>query len=212
MNKIKFAAAAFVIAAAPSAPALAFDWNGFYAGVGFGYSTSDVDASYENPLLSTFDFSMAPAGGFGGVAAGFNATVGSGLVVGIEADVSLADITDSAPGLVSGETVTSTTDWLASVRGRLGFDAGDFMPYVTGGVVFSHSVASASDVAEEDDAILTGAIVGAGVEVAVTDSITLKGEYLYSAFGDHTWYESQAYANTTSSSSHSVRGGINFHF
>ena len=87
MNKVIFSVAAFIVAAVPAMPALAFDWNGFYAGVGFGYSSSDVDAAYENSLLSGFDFSMAPAGAFGGVAAGFNATVGSGLVVGVEADV-----------------------------------------------------------------------------------------------------------------------------
>jgi len=163
-------------------------------------------------MLSGFDFSMAPSGGFGGVQAGFNATVGSGMIVGIEADLSLADITDSAPGLVIGETVTSTTDWTGSVRGRLGFDAGDFMPYLTAGVVFSNSTASASDVAVDDSAVLSGAIVGAGVEAAVAETITVKAEYLYSAFGDHTWYEGELYQNTSSMSSDAVRGGINFHF
>ena len=212
MNKVILACAAFAGLAAQAAPALAFDWNGFYAGVGVGYTSSDVDVAYDEPMLSGFDFSMAPAGGFGGVTAGFNATVGSGLIVGVEADLSLADITDSAPGLVMGETVTSTTDWTGSLRGRLGFDAGNFLPYLTGGVVFSHSTASASDVDTDDDAVLTGAILGAGVEVAVTENITVKGEYLYSAFGDHTWYEGELYQNTSSMSSQAVRGGVNFHF
>ena len=199
--------------AAQAAPASAFDWNGFYAGVGFGYSSGDADVTYDEPMFPAPDFSMAPTGWFGGVTAGFNATVGSGLVVGIEADLSLADITDTVTDTMDPtETVTSTTDWTGSLRGRLGFDAGDFMPYVTGGVVFAHGIASASSGDIEDDAILTGAIVGAGVEFAVTDSITVKGEYLYSSFGDHTWYEDAFYANTSAQSSHAVRGGINFHF
>lgn len=212
MTKIKFAVVAFAILSAQSAPALAFDWNGFYAGVGFGYSSGDADVAYDNPMLSAYDFSMAPTGWSGGVTAGFNAAVGSGLVVGAEADLSLADITDSVPDIDPSETVTSTTDWTGSLRGRLGFDAGEFMPYVTGGVVFSHSVASSTDGDIEDDAVLAGAIVGAGVEFAVTDSITVKGEYLYSNFGDHTWFEGELYANTSTTSSHSVRGGVNFHF
>lgn len=210
MNKTIIAVAAAAILAAQAAPAAAFDWNGFYAGVGFGYSSGDADVTYDNAPLG---FSMAPTGWFGGVTTGFNASVASGLVVGIEADLSLADITDTVPDITDPtETVTSTTDWTGSLRGRLGFDAGDFMPYVTGGVVFSHSVASATDGDIEDDAILTGAIVGAGVEFAVTDTITVKGEYLYSNFGDHTWFEGELYANTSSTSSHAVRGGINFHF
>ena len=210
MSKSIIAVAAFAVMVAQTAPAAAFDWNGFYAGVAFGYSSGDADASYD--ILPVPDFSMAPSGWFGGVAAGLNATVGSGLVVGVEADLSLADITDTVPGLMPGETVTSTTDWTGSLRGRLGFDAGDFMPYVTGGVVFAHAIASASDVVAEDDAVLTGAIVGAGVEFAVTDTITVKGEYLYSSFGEHTWYADEPYANTSAQSSHAVRGGINFHF
>ena len=212
MIKTKFAVIAFAIAAAQSAPALAFDWNGFYAGVGFGYSSGDADVTYDNPMLSTYDFSMEPSGWSGGVTAGFNAAVGDGLIVGAEADLSLADITDSVPDINPSETVTSTTDWTGSLRARLGFDAGDFMPYVTGGVAFAHSIASSTDGDIEEDAVLAGAVVGAGVEFAVTDSITVKGEYLYSNFGDHTWFEGELYENSSATSSHTIRGGINFHF
>jgi outer membrane immunogenic protein len=210
MNKCIIFATAFAVMAAQAAPAAAFDWNGFYAGVGLGYSSGDSDVSYDNYPAG---FNMVPTGWFGGVTAGLNSAVGNGLVVGAEADLSLADITDTVPDIGDpDESVTSTTDWTGSLRGRLGFDAGDFMPYVTGGVVFAHGIASATDGDIEDDAVLTGAIVGAGVEFAVTDTITVKGEYLYSNFGDHTWFEGEVYANTSSTSSHAVRGGINFHF
>ena len=213
MRRIIIAVAAIAILAVQAAPAAAFDWNGFYAGVGFGYSSTEGDVAYDLNY-APMAFETAPEGWFGGVAAGFNASVAGGIVLGIEADLGLANITDTVVDvLVPTETVTSTTDWTGSLRGRLGFDAGEFMPYVTGGIVAAHvDVSSTGPGGVQEDAILTGAIVGAGVEVAVTDSITLKGEYLYRNFGDHTWFEGETYQNTSTTSSHSIRGGINFHF
>lgn len=204
---------AAIALAGHSVPSLAFDWNGFYAGLGVGYSAGDADVHYSADIDGVYDFSMAPSGWFGGVTAGVNYSL-DGVVVGVEADVSLADITDTVPDVTDlAETVTSTTDWTGTLRGRVGFHAGDFMPYLTTGVVAAHVNSSGTDgPGVEEDATLFGAVAGAGVEVAVADNITVKGEALYSWFGDHTWYEGEAYQNVSTSSSASVRGGVNFHF
>lgn len=211
--KSLFATVAAVALFASAAPAFAFDWNGFYAGVGVGYASGDSDVHYVGDVDHILDFSMAPSGWFGGVTAGYNAAL-SGVVVGVEADLSLANISDTVPDLTDlSETVSSKTDWTGSVRGRIGFDAGDFMPYLTAGVVFAHAVASGTDgPGVEEDAVLTGAIVGAGVEAAVMDNVTVKAEALYSNFGDHTWFDGTTFTNTSTSSSTSVRTGVNFHF
>ena len=211
--KTLFAATAALALLGQAAPAFAFDWNGFYAGLGLGYSSGDADVHYVLDIPGTYDFSMAPAGWFGGVTAGFNHSM-NGIVVGVEADLSLANITDTVPDVTSlGETVTSTTDWTGSLRGRLGFDAGDYMPYLTAGVVAAHVESSGTDgPGVSEDAMLYGGVVGAGVEVAVADNITVKGEALYSWFGDHHWYEGEMYENVSSSNSVSIRGGVNFHF
>jgi outer membrane immunogenic protein len=213
MHKL-FAAAIGVALLTQAEPAMAFDWDGFYAGVNLGYAASDADVHYDEDLDGVLDFSMAPAGWIGGVTVGANAIVGSGIVLGVEADLSLADITDTVPDVTDlAETVTSTTDWAASVRGRLGLDGGDFMPYLTAGLVLSHVQSSGTDgPGVEEDAVLGGAAIGAGVEFAVADNVTVKGEYLYSYFGEHTWFEGEAYQNTSTSSSSTVRGGVNFHF
>jgi outer membrane immunogenic protein len=194
-----------------TAPAFAFDWSGFYAGVGVGYAmteatgTSDLDPSIE--------FNMSPKGFFGGVDAGFNAELLMGLMLGVEGDVSLADITETIDDVTSpGDTITSTTDWTGTLRGRVGLAVGDFMPYLTAGVAVAHGVITGTDGDLEDDALLVGGIVGAGVEVAVMDNVTLKGEALYSVFGDHTWFEGETFQNTSSQTSGAVRGGANFHF
>jgi len=43
MNKVIITCATFAALAAQAVPALAFDWNGFYAGVGVGYASGDAD-------------------------------------------------------------------------------------------------------------------------------------------------------------------------
>lgn len=208
--KSLFATVAAVALFASAAPAFAFDWNGFYAGVGVGYAWSE--ATGNSDLDPSIEFNTEPKGWFGGVGAGFNSAVGGGLIVGVEGDISLANITQTFDDTKPGETITSNTDWTGSLRGRVGFDAGDFMPYLTAGLVVAHGVLSATDGDLEDDALLAGGIVGAGVEVAVADNVTLKGEALYSFFGDHTWFEGETYQNTSSQTSTAVRGGVNFHF
>jgi outer membrane immunogenic protein len=210
--KILFATATAVLLAS-AAPALAFDWNGFYAGVGVGYTATQADVHYSADPTGFYDFSIEPTGWFAGVTAGFNTNM-NGVVVGVEADLSIADITDTVPDVTDlAETVTSTTDWTGSLRGRVGFDGGDFMPYLTAGLVVAHVVSSGTDgPGVEEDAVLPGGIVGAGIEFAITDNVTVKGEALYSYFGEHTWFAGESFENVSTSSSVSVRGGINFHF
>ena len=84
--------------------------------------------------------------------------------------------------------------------------------YDAGGLAFSHTTVSATEGDLSDDANLTGWTIGAGIEQAFTDRISVKFEYLYSEFGDHTWFEGEDYSSTSSSSSSTVRAGINLHF
>src|SRR5262245_4141112 len=102
-----------------------FDWTGFYVGVngGYGWGTS----RYEFPAATNrFDVS----GGIAGGTVGYNYQVGQ-TVLGIEGDFDWQDVNGSAP-CVAGVCQTKS-NWLATVRGRLGYAADRFMPYVTGG-------------------------------------------------------------------------------
>lgn len=194
---------------AAASPALAFDWNGFYAGVGAGYTWAEADSG---------SITMEPNGWSVGGVAGYNAVLGGGFVLGVEGSVDWTDIVDDYTEATL--TVTSTTDWAAALRARVGFDAGEFLPYVTAGVVWAHGTVTLDNTVPalsfEDDAVMTGGIIGAGVEFAASDSMTIKAEYLYTKFAENTWFEGSAGPlpfeisdNTTSST---VRVGINFHF
>ena len=208
--------------AALAAPASAMDWNGFYAGANLGYSSGSSHSEYDNPAFPfggvTFD--MEPEGFVGGVQAGANFDLGTGLVFGLEADASYGSVTDTVDdvlgntyhGITGPHYITSKTDLSGSFRGRLGFNGGDFLPYLTAGIAFANSTASATDGPLSETALLTGWAAGAGVEFATMDSISVKLEYLYTDLGEHTWYEGEDYQTTSASTSGTIRAGINFHF
>src|ERR1700743_2342399 len=85
-------------------------------------------------------------------------------------------------------------DWFATVRGRVGYSFGAFMPYITGGVAFMHTKVGASasgtigdpsivsfgvDYNSSADKTLTGYAVGAGAEYALGNNWSIRGEYLH---------------------------------
>src|SRR5262249_61633697 len=71
---------------------------------------------------------------------------------------------------------------LATVRGRLGYGADRFMPYVTGGAAFGNIKAPVPGLAttSSDNA---GWTIGAGLEAALALNWTAKVEYLYVDLG-----------------------------
>ena len=104
-----------------------YDWTGFYIGAHAGYGWADGEQTLNGSRTPDFDTS---ANGFvGGGQAGFNWQIDQ-IVLGVEGDVSFADLSDDVAG---GFDVDQDVDMLASVRGRIGFAADRFLPYVTAG-------------------------------------------------------------------------------
>lgn len=182
-------------------------WEGFYIGVHGGYASGLADhqpAIPVGPGGNGFDINVA--GAFGGVQAGGNFYLSDTIVGGIEADLSLANITGSTPGF--GGTINYKVNWTGSVRARLGYDAGQFLPYVTGGVAFANATRTTL---ASDTQTYVGWTVGAGVEYAATDSLSLGLEYRYSDYGNKTF----ATGGTPPSiklTDHQVRIGLNYRF
>lgn len=199
-------------------PAATHDWSGLYVGVVAGYTSASSDTAYDNPALSAYDVSST-AEGFGfGVTAGANFVLDSSLVVGIEGDLSVTDITgtfdDELANLTppTGQTVTTTTDYAGTLRGRVGVAIDNWLPYATAGVAFAHTITTATDGDLEDDATMYGLIAGVGIEVALDESLSLKAEYLHTELQDNTWYEGEVYSSTGGVSSDTIRVGLNFAF
>jgi outer membrane immunogenic protein len=177
----------------------AYTWNGFYIGVNGGgaWGTSQWDS------LGSFNTS----GGLVGGTVGYNYQVGH-AVFGVEGDIDWADIQGSTVG---GETKDS---WLSTVRGRLGYAADRFMPYITAGGAFGDIQASAPGLANSS-ATNAGWTVGGGLEFSVVPNVTLKAEYLYVDLGKFNCAGSclaGAGTDNVSFTTNIVRAGLNYHF
>jgi outer membrane immunogenic protein len=123
----------------------------------------------------------ADANGFmGGAQIGYNFQF-SQFVLGVEGDISSTDWDDIS--------------WLATVRGRLGYAWEKVMPYATGGLAIAELDTPFAGSSSETS---TGWALGGGIEVAVSDNVSVRGEYLHFDLSDID--------------GDIVRGGINFRF
>ena len=200
-------AADLIVDYAPVAPgvvATSGGWDGAYVGVfaGYGWGTLTDEEGYWDVAGSEYD-----ADGWKvGLTAGADFTVSEAIVAGIVADIAWADI----GGELDGGEFTYNTNWVGSVRGRLGFDGGAFLPYVTAGLAFANNTIDDTVDLVDDTQTHIGWTAGAGVEFAVADNVSLDLQYRYSDYGTKTY----ALGTDTdfSLTSHAVTAGINFRF
>ncbi len=161
-------------ARAPIYVTQAYNWTGPYVGLygGGGWGRSDF-----SPALTTGSFDLS--GGVAGGTLGYNYQVGQ-AVFGIEGDVGWSNIRGSAP--CGGTSCETRNNWLGTARGRLGYAADRFMPYVTGGAAFGDIKTSVTGVGSANDTKV-GWTLGGGIEAALVGPWTAKIEYLYVDLG-----------------------------
>jgi outer membrane immunogenic protein len=189
-------------------------WTGFYIGVNGGYGTGDWDGSQSfvqgaccavGPLDSS-THSVNTNGGLAGGQVGYNWQIGR-IVTGIEGDVDWSNIRGNSGLLTpfpqdfprSGEpfwTFGVRNNWLATIRGRLGYDVGGTLIYGTGGLAIggfheTHSIADPGNGAcngpcptASHNETKVGWTVGAGIEQALSNNWSVKAEYLYTGFAN----------------------------
>lgn len=208
-------AADLVLPQAASAASVApYDWTGVYVGGNIGYTFGTSTASYVNPLLSAISLDSNPSGWSIGLGGGVNQQLQNGVVLGVEGDIDFSDVTDTVPDLLGGggNTITSKTDWSGSLRGRVGYAAGNILPYLTAGLAVANATVSATDGPISESAVLSGWTAGAGLEFALDEHWSGKAEYLYTDLGTHTWFGTQPWASTAHSISSTIRVGLNYKF
>jgi outer membrane immunogenic protein len=177
------------------------NWTGFYLGVhgGCGWSRSPTPSNYEvdpGEDNGVFD-SKTGSGCFGGGQIGYNYQFSNKVVLGFEADASLGRIATSFLwNQGAGDDINIWESKLTSfgtIRGRVGYAEGQFLPYMTGGFAWGRneitSFCSVIDPASCDPAggamvssekkTHFGWVIGAGLEYALTPSWSIKGEYLH---------------------------------
>jgi outer membrane immunogenic protein len=204
-----------------AAPAPAFSWTGFYAGVHAGYGWADLDTFYSENL----GVGGKPDGFLGGGQVGYNYQLSNNVVLGLEADAALADLEDDGKqgdsdfAFGTGAKITA----LGTVRGRAGYAVDRVLPYVTGGFAWANArtgVTVGGDAIPNfsftDTKVFTGWTVGAGLEYAMTSNITAKVEYLYADLGskdlDPHAFDANNLLRADLSSLQTVKFGLNYKF
>jgi outer membrane immunogenic protein len=163
-----------------------YDWTGIYVGLegGGSWGTSHhVNAATGLNTTNNFDVN----GGLGGVTVGVNWQV-TQWVFGLEGDASWAgqrgSSVDNGPAGVAGLSSTTKEDWLATIRGRVGYAANNALFFVTGGWAIAgvKSLAfttATGTILDSSDDTRNGWTVGAGLEWAFLPDLSVKVEYLY---------------------------------
>ena len=199
---------------APPVMVPAYNWSGFYIGATAGgawgsfdpmtaviFSPTGYFATTSTPAITAAGTqSIKPSGFTGGFEAGYNWQLSS-LVVGVEGDVEsfrLKGNSTSGPVLYpccapTAFVVSSSasTSWLATVRGRLGVAANNWLFFATGGAAFTNlsgnfAFSDTFATAAESGSVSntkTGWTAGGGVEAGLWGNWSIKAEYLYVDFG-----------------------------
>jgi outer membrane immunogenic protein len=202
------AAAADMPVKAPQPQPSAYQWSGCYVGInggaGAGGSNFSSVVGAGSYLTDPDPATVAGSGGGSynnttfavGGQVGCNYQTGT-VVVGLEGDYdylpSKSQFNNDTNALADGTPFaigqSLTSNYLATVRPRVGIAADRNFAYVTGGVAFSDATYSEtySDAAggvgsASASKFLTGWTAGAGWEHAFSEHATLRFEYLYASF------------------------------
>lgn len=182
----------FVGALLAASPALAgeFDWSGAYVGVLGSYSTNDLDAALlkvDGKAVPGTTQSTTVDGGMFGIQAGYGKHIGQ-FYVGAETDWQWGGIDRDISNAGGAFHTTYSVDQIGTIRGRLGYIIGNFMPYATAGVAIERGTVGAYipgvDLSASASDWNVGWTAGGGVEFRPWEHVALKIEALHTDFGD----------------------------
>ncbi|CAH1656435.1 Outer membrane immunogenic protein [Hyphomicrobiales bacterium] len=199
-----------VVAAPP-----AFSWTGFYAGINGGYGWGGLP-DYKKDL-GTGQHAKTTANVMFGAQVGYNYQFGS-WVVGAEADFDKLNGGIRGNDGEAGLSASYRRNYMATGRARLGYAFDRLLVFGTAGIALEKTSISVADTDPESfgrfskSAWSKGFVVGGGVEYALTDNITAKGEYLYTKFSKQTYTLGDEKLAVEGRSGSLVRAGLNYKF
>jgi outer membrane immunogenic protein len=227
MKKLLLGAAAIIAFAAPAvaadmparsytkapaytAPALIYNWTGFYIGghVGGAFagdnSLQGSDARFLGGVQGGFDYQFAP-----------------NWVTGVEAQYSwLGGGNNTGVLFPGGILVTANSDQIGSVTGRVGYTWGPALLYGKGGYAWRDnnnigvSLAGVPQTFTTDGGRKDGYTVGAGLEYMFAPNWSAKVEYQYYNFGKTTFNSGPAeiVGSRFRDDEHTVKAGVSYRF
>lgn len=197
------AAAASAQSGAPATSRGATNWTGPYVGLTLGYGSASaavetrglngpgagpvIGPLFENTVNAIRNnrrpgrLDINGSGIVGGAVAGYNyqPNPGGGLVFGVETDLTATSIRADATSIGSfnePSRISQRTDFVGTVRGRVGVAFDNVLVYATGGFAYARTATAASfseanggpvAFAGRSNSLVSGAVYGGGVEVRV---------------------------------------------
>ena len=195
----------------PAPPVLIYDWTGFYVGVNAGYGFGNSGWTAADGISNSF----TTKGFLGGGTIGANYQWGP-AVLGIEGDIDWSNLDGKLTGcgtvgasvqvLNPGMTCETASDWLATVRGRLGYAFDRILVFGTGGVALANvqgglngtgapigsaatggptaaaiaaGMGTAGSTTAFNSTTQVGWTAGAGIEAALSPRWSVKVEYMF---------------------------------
>lgn len=204
MRKLLIAAVALFGLGATSANAMEF-----HLGFQGGYAWSESDVSIPN-YPSNFDMDVDgwSAGAFGGV----DWPINERLSIGVEADANWTESDGSNLSGLGAELYLIEQKWTAALRGRVSYEVRDGLEaYGAVGITWTEIETNYSPGAfSDDDDVLQGWTVAAGVEKDFGSRWFARAEYRYSDYDDGDF--NHAGPSSADLTSHAVLfgGGMKF--
>lgn len=170
----------------------------------------------------------------GGAEAGYNYQMGA-LLLGIETDFGFFDLKQSKSSTFQSKELINppvsytlaqevSSDWLWTLRPRIGYVGGNWMVYGTGGMAmsnvqlkttYSDTRSPPNVIVAKEDSTKTGWTLGFGGAYALNTNWSLKAEYLYTDLGRLHATSSNGFATITTEAqarANIFRLGVDYRF
>lgn len=167
-----------------------FNWTGFYGGLNGGWGWSDANGNDQSGYLI-------------GGQLGYNYQLVSGMLFGVETDITFTGIDGAIPG---GNFAVNN---IGTIRGRLGYAFDRVMLYATGGLAYANGEVTVASLS--NDQTHWGFALGAGIEGMISPNVSVRLEYIYTDFGSQTYTTIGGPLGVGFSAS-MLRAGVNYRF
>ncbi len=190
------------------------DWNGWYIGAQVGITQHQATIEDQDFDWYGSAFDLLTLGGSAGVQAGFN-SVENNRLLGFEAAINL--LSNSEAYIYSSDVnIPSSANFLATLKARTGLAVDDTLLYVTGGLAYAGFDRSWTEFSDFSDswpdlgASKLGVVVGFGIERALNDHWSVRGEYTASIFGENISVNPDGYPLRINDNIHRVSLAFNY--
>lgn len=207
----------------PPPPAVIYDqvynWTGLYYGgtVGLGLANNDHFYDRQNGKNDHGQVWLDSSGFTIAGHVGYNHMMPSLWVLGVEAEIGWLGISNEKIVIKDDDVLRTDTGFFGTIRGRLGYAFGRFMPYLTAGFAFVDTENAGGNPANAArfktvSEIRPGFVVGAGAEYAFTSQLIGRLEYLYIDTAEYEVRNLENEKMTFDNNFHLVRAGLSYKF